>query len=49
MRQPRFTDSARFRLPYVRATHSRAPGWLKRRFGKYAPGWNKPPVAKESA
>lgn len=43
MRTPRFTDAARFKLPYVRATHSRAPGWLHRRFDKYSPGWNKPP------
>lgn len=36
MRTPKFTDSERFKLPYVRAAFSRAPGYLRRRFDKYA-------------
>ena len=39
MKQPRYTDLARYRLPYVRAAMSRAPGYLARRFEKFCPGW----------
>lgn len=47
MRTPRFTDAARFRLPYVRAAFSRAPGYLRRRFDKFAPNWRKPQEARK--
>jgi hypothetical protein len=42
MKQPRYTDTARYRMPYVRAAFSRAPGYLRRRFDKFCPNWRKP-------
>jgi len=39
MKTPRFSDKDKFKLPYKRAAFSRAPGYLRRRFEKYFPGW----------
>ena len=49
MKQPRYTDAAKFKWPYVRAAFSRAPGYLRRRFTKYMPGWNKPAEKKDAS